>query len=85
MTEKLKEHLDWSIDTDMGEKKPIAYSNLRNKGFVNLHGIAAIELPSFLKDYTLFYENDKCYAIPVVYKKENVNSQTISDDEHVFV
>ena len=82
--DKLLEHLNFSIDTDMGEKKPISYTGVRNKGFVNLHGIAAIKLPD-MKDYTLYHdENGNCYAIPLTYDKPIVE-RTIVCDEHIVV
>jgi hypothetical protein len=84
MKEKLLEFLKFSLDTDMGEKSPIPFSNLRNKGFVNLHGIAAVQLPLNMKDYTLYYENGKCYAIPLTYDKV-VEERKIICDEQVLV
>lgn len=83
MSEKLREHLAFSVDTDMGEKKPVSYSNVRNRNFVNLHGIAAIELSDF-KDFTLFYENGRAYAIPLRYASKDQNV-SVTDDEHVTV
>jgi hypothetical protein len=84
MRDKLKDHLDWSLDTDLGEKKPISYTSLRNKGFVNFDGIAVIELPNVTKDYTLYHENGKTYAIPLSYKVNTVPSG-VTDDEQVSV
>ena len=81
--DKLLEHLNFSVDTDMGEKKAMRYSSVRNKGFVNLHGVAAIQLPD-MKEYTLYYENGICYAIPLTYDKPVVE-RTIACDEHVTV
>lgn len=84
MSTKLREHLDWSVDTEMGEKQPLNYMNHRNKRFVNLHGIAAVELPKEFNDYTLFHENGKAYVIPLTYKKEKIH-HSVTDDEQVVV
>lgn len=85
MKEKLFDFLNWSIATDMGDKKPVSHSNVRsNKNFVNLHGIAAIKLPD-MKDYVLYHdENGNCFAIPLTYDKQPVE-RTITCDEHVTV
>ncbi len=80
MKEKLLEYLKFSLDTDMGEKSPMSFSNLRNKGFVNLHGIAAIQLPN-IKDYTLYYEDGKCYAIPLTYDKVVKERKNFCDEQ----